>query len=59
MGLSSEGGGVISVTVPRNLRGRSEILVFLADQPVRGVVYTSYISSHNVCDTVPVTLGVQ
>ena len=27
---------VISVTIPRELRGRSEVLVFLSPQPVQG-----------------------
>ena len=34
-GVSSE---AISVKIPRELRGRSEILVFLSNKPVRGTV---------------------
>ena len=32
----SKAADVIVVSVPRELRGRSEILVFLSDKPVRG-----------------------
>ena len=35
-GLGEGSGGVISVTVPRELRGRSEIAVFLSEVPVKG-----------------------
>ena len=35
-GVSEGSGGVISVTVPRELRGRSEIAVFLSEVPVKG-----------------------
>lgn len=33
---SSKPADVIVVTVPRELRGRSEILVFLSDKPIHG-----------------------
>ncbi len=31
-----EGGGVVEVVVPQELRGKSEIAVFLSPQPVEG-----------------------
>ena len=34
--LSVGEGGTVSVSVPRDLRGRSEIVVFLSQEPVRG-----------------------
>ena len=39
--VSKKEGGtgqeVIEVTIPRELRGRSEIAVFISDQPVKGL----------------------
>jgi hypothetical protein len=32
-------GDVIIVNVPRELRGRSEIIVYLSEKPVRGMWY--------------------
>lgn len=35
----SEGSGeILTVIVPQELRGRSEVVVFLSDRPVRGIL---------------------
>lgn len=36
-GLGGEPGNILSITIPRELRGRSELVVFISDKPVREV----------------------
>lgn len=40
-GLERGTGEIVSVTIPRELRGRSEIAVFLSKLPVKGIYTTS------------------
>lgn len=35
-GLGTDLGNILSITIPRELRGRSEVVVFISDKPVRG-----------------------
>ena len=37
-GLEGKSGKIVSVTIPRELRGRSEIAVFLSELPVKGTL---------------------
>lgn len=37
-GLGTDLGNILSITIPRELRGRSEVVVFISDKPVRGKV---------------------
>ena len=37
-GSQEQDSEAVSVTVPRELRGRSEIVVFLCERPIRGLI---------------------
>ena len=41
-GASADSAATISVTIPREFRGKSEVLVFLSPEPVQGTVLAFY-----------------
>ena len=48
-GSEEQNSEALSVTIPRELRGRSEIVVFLCRRPIRGLIWWSGCARPRVC----------